>query len=39
MNETRRRNAPDGPFYPLKFPDKDETNLRKIPEKTHSWAL
>ena len=33
MNETRRRNAPDGTFYPLKFPDKDETNLRNIPEK------
>ena len=33
MNETRRRNAPDGPFHPLKFADKDETNLRNIPEK------
>ena len=33
INETRRRDARDGPFHPLKFPDKDETNLRNIPEK------
>ena len=33
INKTRKRNAPDETFYPLKFNDKDETNLRNIPEK------
>ena len=33
LNETRRRDAREGPFHPLKFSDKDETNLRNIPEK------
>ena len=33
INETRKRNAPNETFYPLKFNNKDETNLRNIPEK------
>ena len=33
INETRKRNTPNETFYPLRFNDKDETNLRNIPEK------
>merc|ERR1712112_155540 len=33
MNKTRKRNSNNEQFYPLHFPDKDETNLRNIPEK------
>ena len=33
INETRKRNTTNETFYPLRFNDKDETNLRNIPEK------
>ena len=33
INETRKRNTPNETFYPLRFNNKDETNLRNIPEK------
>merc|ERR1711954_53293 len=33
INETRKRNSNNDNFYPLRFNDKDETNLRNIPEK------
>ena len=33
INETRKRNTTNETFYPLRFNNKDETNLRNIPEK------
>ena len=33
INETRKKNQNNENFYPLRFNDKDETNLRNIPEK------
>ena len=33
ISETRERNTTNDTFYPLRFNDKDETNLRNIPEK------
>ena len=33
INETRKRNTTNETFYPLRFNNKDETNLRDITEK------
>merc|ERR1712081_86384 len=33
INETRKRNTTNNTFYPFRFNDKDETNLRNIPKK------
>ena len=33
INETRKRNTNNDTFYPIRFNDKVETNLRNIPEK------
>merc|ERR1711954_101567 len=33
INETRKNNSNNDTFYPIRFNDKDETNLRNIPEK------
>ena len=33
INETRKKNSNNDTFYPIRFNDKDETNLRNIPEK------
>merc|ERR1712081_101840 len=37
INKTRKRNSNNDHFYPLLFLDKDETNLRNIPEKIPLW--